>query len=288
MIELYSGTPGSGKSYHAALRIIKRFERGGGLICNFPVTVPKAVHPKKCLRVSYWDNSEITPQRLTSYAEKYHEIGVEGQTLLVVDECQIIWNSRDTLKESRKDWIKFFSQHRKLGYNILMIAQTDRMIDRQIRALIETETKHRKLNNYGFGGMVLTFFTGRSTWFIGIDYWYGGNKLKLSQEVFRYKKKNARIYDSYHMFDDEEGKNSLYALNQGKAADLRLKVIGGKSEGKTSKKSVFELCFSFMVKLISLARTKKRVKNKDLMKERERLLAVLRAIELQADELSSM
>lgn len=41
MIELYSGTPGSGKSYHAALRIIKRFERGGGLICNFPVSVPK-------------------------------------------------------------------------------------------------------------------------------------------------------------------------------------------------------------------------------------------------------
>lgn len=38
-----------------------------------------------------------------------------------------------------------------------MIAQADRMIDRQIRALIETETKHRKLNNYGFGGMVLTF-----------------------------------------------------------------------------------------------------------------------------------
>lgn len=275
MIELYSGTPGSGKSFHAAKRIIKRMERGGGLICNFPVAIPKGTRPRKTLRLSYWDNSEITPQRLTAYASKYHELGVEGQTLLVVDECQIIWNSRDTLKESRKDWIKFFTQHRKLGYNILMIAQNDRMIDRQIRALIETEVKHRKLNNYGFGGMVLTLLTFGMTWFIAIDFWYGGNKVKLAQEVFPYRKGVSDIYDSYHMFDDEEGQNSLYGVGRaGNDPELRLTVLDGKNESKIVKKSLGR-------KRIQLAMKSINTENHGIMKERIRLLEVLRAIEDQ-------
>lgn len=68
----------------------------------------------------------------------------------------------------------------KLGFNVILISQSDRMLDRQIRALIETEVRHRKLNNYGFGGMFLTLLTFGRTWFIAIDYWYGGNRLKLT------------------------------------------------------------------------------------------------------------
>ena len=63
---------------------------------------------------------------------------------------------------------------------MILISQSDRMLDRQIRALIETEVRHRKLNNYGFGGMFLTLLTFGRTWFIAIDYWYGGNRLKLT------------------------------------------------------------------------------------------------------------
>lgn len=209
MITLYSGTPGSGKSYHAAKDLIARFRRGGGIIANFPLKVPDNIKPKKELRVAYWDNSEITPQRLVAYALKYHKMGVEGQTLIVVDEAQVIFNCRDFHAKDRADWVKFFSQHRKLGFNMLLITQNDRMLDRQIRVLIENEVKHRKLNNYGFGGGVLSLLTFGSTWFIAIEYWYGGNKLLLSREVFRYNKRVSEIYDSYRMFDDQSGMNSL-------------------------------------------------------------------------------
>ena len=212
MITLYSGTPGSGKSYHAARDIIKRYRRGGGLIANFPLNLPKHISPKDDFRLSYWDNSDITPQRLAAYALKYHKMGVEGQTLVVLDEAQVIFNCREFNAKDRKDWIKFFTQHRKLGFNILLITQNDRMLDRQIRALIENEVKHRKLNNYGFGGGLLQLLTFGSTWFIAIEYWYGGNKLLLSREVFRYKQRVAAIYDSYRMFDDSDGNNSLFAL----------------------------------------------------------------------------
>lgn len=230
MITLYSGTPGSGKSFHAAKDIITRFKRGGGLIANFPVKVPDGIKPKKELRVSYWDNSEITPQRLAAYALKHHKIGVEGQTLLIVDEAQVIYNCREFGAKDRMDWVKFFSQHRKLGFDVLLIAQNDRMLDRQIRTLIEDEVKHRKLNNFGFGGGMIQLLTFGSTWFIALDYWYGGNKLLMGREIIRYSSKVAGIYDSYRMFDSAEGKNSLLdgAANgclDGSEPDLRLETL---------------------------------------------------------------
>lgn len=225
MIKLYSGTPGSGKSYHAALDLWRRFNRGGGYICNFPVKVPD-VKPDEPLRVSYWDNSEITPQRLASYALKYHSMGKEGQTLIVIDEAQVVYNSREFTVKGRMDWIKFFSQHRKLGYDVLLIAQNDRMIDKQIRMLIEVEVKHRKINNYGVGGAIFSLLTGRGTWFIALEYWYGGNKLLLSREMIRYKKRIADIYDSYRMFEDSSGDVAFSRQRlDDNLSDLRLEVV---------------------------------------------------------------
>lgn len=199
-IWLYTGTPGSGKSYHAARDIVSRLKRPGGLICNFPVN--EDIVPAKRLKshVEYWDNSELSAQRLVSYALEHHKIGKEGQTLVIVDECQIIFNCRDFGRKDRAAWVTLFSQHRKLGYNFILITQNDRMLDKQIRALVETEIKHRKLNNYGFGGLLISL--SRMTWFVAIEYWYGGNKLKLGHQMFAYHKKYAKVYDSYKLFSD--------------------------------------------------------------------------------------
>lgn len=202
-IWLYTGTPGSGKSYHAARDIVKRLRKGGGLIANFPVNEDYV--KKRKTKVEYWDNSELTAERLVAHALEHHKIGKEGQTLVVIDECQIIFNCRDFGRKDRNAWVQLFAQHRKLGYNFILITQADRMIDKQIRSLVETEVKHRKLNNYGFGGMILSLFTVGSAWFIAIDYWYGGNKLKLGANVFRYQKKYEKVYDSYRLFADMAG-----------------------------------------------------------------------------------
>lgn len=90
-IWLYSGTPGSGKSFHAAKDIVGRLKKGGGLICNFPVNESFVPARKLKAHVEYWDNSELTAERLVAYALEHHEIGKEGQTLVVIDECQIIF-----------------------------------------------------------------------------------------------------------------------------------------------------------------------------------------------------
>ena len=200
-IWLYTGTPGSGKSYHAARDIVQRLKKGGGLIANFPINEGAVTRCKA--HCEYWDNSELTAERLVAYALEHHVIGKEGQCLVVIDECQIIFNCRDFGRKDRNAWVQFFAQHRKLGYNVILITQSDRMVDKQIRSLVETEVKHRKLNNYGFGGMVISLTM--MTWFVAIDYWYGGNKLALGKSIFPYNKRYERIYDSYRLFADMAG-----------------------------------------------------------------------------------
>lgn len=198
MIYLYSGTPGSGKSYHAVLDIYHRLTKKKGfkrVIANFGFSL----NDGKTMKDSgffYMDNSDITPSALIKFARQFHKIGLEGQTLIVLDEAQILFNSRSWQSDNglRMEWIKFFSQHRKLGFNIIMIAQFDRMIDRQIRCLVEYEVAHMKVNNY--------FRIIPVTVFLAVTRWYG-QKMKLYHETMLYRKKIGNMYDTFMMFGTE-------------------------------------------------------------------------------------
>lgn len=195
MIYLYSGTPGSGKSLHVARDIYNRLNRNKkcpNVIANF--TINRQMIKNKNAKFIYKDNSELTVEYLVQYAKQNHIVGIENQTLVVVDECSVLWNARDwnskINRSTRMEWIKFFAQHRKLGFNFILITQNDRQIDRQIRALIEYEVVHRKVNNFKIGKL-LPFST-----FIAVTRWYGINE-KLYSEFFIYRKKWGKFYDSY-------------------------------------------------------------------------------------------
>lgn len=203
MVWMYTGTPGSGKSIHAAQDVISWLKKGKDLIANYPIN-EKAVGKCKS-HALYWDNPKLTVSKLVKYAIEHKQIGKEGSCLVIIDEAQVKFNCREMGRKDRQDWVTFFSQHRKLGFDIILITQFDRMIDRQIRAMTETEVKHRKLNNYGFGGGVLTLLTLGRSWFVAIDYWYGGNRLQLGHRVFPYRKQLGNISDSYHLFADLAG-----------------------------------------------------------------------------------
>lgn len=199
MIWLYTGTPGSGKSYHASMDVWYKLRSGGNVIANFPIK-DEAVKRAKGHSI-YADNDTLTAGFLVNYALSNHEIGKEAQTLVIIDECQILFNSREFGRKDRMSWIQFFAQHRKLGYNVILITQSDRMLDKQIRSLCETEIKHRKMGNYGVAGKLFSLFAG-GTIFVAIEYWYGGNKLKIGQQLIRFRPRREAIYDSYRMFSD--------------------------------------------------------------------------------------
>lgn len=202
MIYLYSGTPGGGKSLHMARDIMFKLRRGQNVIANFPINLEEVEKGilgfkyKNLGKFTYIDNSELTVKFLLEYAYKNHKIGKEGQTLLCVDECQVIYNAREFNSKQRLEWVKFYSQHRKLGYNVILVAQNDRMIDRQIRSLIEYEQKHRKANNFGTIGMFIPFKL-----FACVTYWYGVRE-RIGVEFFTFQKKYSRLYDSFSMFDE--------------------------------------------------------------------------------------
>lgn len=196
VIYFYSGTPGSGKSLHVAKDIYYRLnynKKYPNVICNFMINEDMIKNKKA--RFIYKDNSDLTVKFLMEYAYENHKIGIENQTLVVVDECSVIWNSRTWMKDiDRNEWLKFFVQHRKLGYNFILISQTDRQIDRQIRSLFEYEVRHRKLNNFKLGKIMPIPI------FVAVTYWYGV-KEKLGVEFFTYRKKWGKFYDSYKTFD---------------------------------------------------------------------------------------
>lgn len=195
-INLYTGTPGSGKSLDLARDIFHRItKKGGTVIGTFPIEVSN-IKGKHVGTYIYKDYSELTPDYLYNFAKKNHVKGKEGQTLVIVDEAQILFNSRDFQNRSRMEWVKFMSLHRHYGYNIILSTQWDRMIDRQIRALVEYEYIHRKLNNF----KLFQFLPFKV--FLVVQYWYGVRQ-KIGHYTFFFKKKYAAIYDYQQFFEDD-------------------------------------------------------------------------------------
>lgn len=201
MISLYSGTPGSGKSLHMARDIIDWLNmKHKNVIANFPINediLSKGFfgHFSKKGSFTYISNSEMSVSKLIEYSKANHIQGKERQTLLCLDECQTFFNPREFARKDRLEWNNFFSQHRKLGYEIILVTQTDRLLDRQIRALVEYEVKHRKINNFKFGKLCPL------PTFCSVYYWYGVRE-RLGCEFFVYRKRLGELYDSYKMFDN--------------------------------------------------------------------------------------
>lgn len=198
MIYLYSGTPGSGKSLHVArdIRDALRLKRSP-VIANFVIN-PKT---RGIERFTFVPNVALNPGFLYSFARKFWQGRKvrEDSILLVIDEAQLVFNSRSWSQGERMAWIEFFSQHRHFGFKIVLIAQFDRMLDRQIRCLIEIEVNHRKLSNYGLKGLLMSLPFGGKL-FIAVSYYYGlGDKVGTSFLLPR--RAYFRLYDSYNKFD---------------------------------------------------------------------------------------
>jgi len=197
MITFYSGTPGSGKSFHMAKDIRFKLLMGRNVICSENINTNKiSKNGKKHIgHFVHKPLEEMSPEYFYRYAYEKHTKGKEHQTTIIMDECHRIFNPREYGRKDRKDWLVFFSEHRHIGYDIIMVSQNDRQIDRQIRSQFEHEIKHRKFNNMFMLGFMFP------TMFICIERYYGNN-LIIQKNVMFYKKRIANIYDSYAKFDD--------------------------------------------------------------------------------------
>lgn len=250
MILLYSGTPGSGKSFHATQKIYYLLRRKKNVICNYNVNLsvcsmnffqfwlsrisilkPYIKGHKHLGKFEFKNNFELTPEFLIEYARKNHNRKKEGQTTVVIDECGIMFNPRTFAQADRLKWIQFFSVHRHYGYDFILISQSDRMLDRQIRSFLEYEHRHRKINNFGLFGLLVRLFT-MSTFFVDVKLWYGIRE-KVGAEWIRYSSRVASLYDTMFL-ESEDHSGETQALDvpdsQGDTSP-RAGDAGGPAEG---------------------------------------------------------
>lgn len=229
MIVLYTGTPGSGKSLDIARQIQIKLNLGKNVIGN--MTIRQELLKKAKGKYFYVDTYELNPFELVEYAEKYHKKGKEHQTIIVIDECQSLFNSRDWQKPSIRAWNSFFQMHRHYGYDVYLVTQFDRLIDRQLRALVETNRIHRKVSNAGFKGRLMSaLFLGRL--FVCAEEWYPKH-MPTGSYFFTYKKKYGEFYDSYAAFSVGacKARNDIAALL---ADSLSQEQEGGGASGQSA------------------------------------------------------
>lgn len=90
------------------------------------------------------------------------------------------------------------SQHRKYGIAIILVAQFDKMVDRQFRALIEYEYLHRKVSNFGVVGWLMSLVVaGRAH--VCIQKYYPLNQ-RLGAKWFVARRHIFDLYDSFGDF----------------------------------------------------------------------------------------
>lgn len=197
MIKILTGRPGGGKTYNAAMLMKYALRRGQNVISTVPIDIDYVSKNgrKKIGDYKHIPINEITPEHLHKYMAYNHEKGKERQTLVFIDECQIIFNARHWNQNGRLEWILFFTHHRHLGFDIYLITQSDSFVDKQIRPLIEIEVKHRKISNY-LWWLPFTAFVQR-------EEWYGhSQKVKISSNFLLCLPSVYKIYDSHTIYDE--------------------------------------------------------------------------------------
>ena len=197
MIILYSGTPGSGKSLHSAMDIMYRIKTKKMTIGNFPI--------KYDTQYYLFKDKELTVEFLLEFSKEYFKTHKykEGAITVYIDEAQLLFNCRDFTRADRSKWLSFFTQHRHLGYDIVFMCQYERMLDRQIRYLIEYEYIHKKIKNFGWKGyfisaVKLSLFRPL---FMYVKVW-SPIKEKVEVGYFNYFKRLGEFYDTNRLFDN--------------------------------------------------------------------------------------
>jgi zona occludens toxin len=220
LISIYSGTVGSSKSYHATHIGLDWLNSKRHVIANFPIKPPKNLRTKG--QIKRWEsnnnrwhfNEEITIQYLIAMSIENGWFGHESKCLLLIDEAGIMFNTRDwqTEKNTRTPWIKFLSQSRKFGYDIVFVAQSDKMIDKQIRGLVEYDVRHFKLNNSFF----LSWLSLLKISLFMYNYKWYQTKLKGNIRIVKYSARIANRYDTMRTFNLEELADQIEKVYEGK------------------------------------------------------------------------
>lgn len=194
VIACVSGPPGSGKTFYAVRKVTRALEEGKVVAGNVELAPDWEGRLSRRNWVHYvrWgarrkfrreaahryhfteDLEELTSLRLRG---KSHQ---EGRGLMVLDEAHNWMNARSWSASDRQAIVRFFSQHRKIGWDVLLIAQHPEMIDKQVRNLCEYNVHLRNLKKARWAGIPIF----PVNLFLAVWLWHAANRVVVKREVF--------------------------------------------------------------------------------------------------------
>lgn len=205
MIYTYLGTPGAGKSLHVTKDIRDALRCGCLVVSNFPVNADR-IRMHRDSRFVLMDNARLlpasAPDSLADMFREYHEeVGTKRRILLVIDECQLLFDSRQWDAPGRAEWLAFFTLHRHVMGNdgkIILVTQNEKALDKRILPLAEYYVQHRNLKYGSTGEMLLSFVCGFNL-FVAKTVWRPGRE-KTGVALFRGNKRLFSLYDTRILF----------------------------------------------------------------------------------------
>ena len=222
-ILLYSGTVGSGKSLHTSCDIREHLRDGKTVIstCNIDTSycfmnkLQELIFDLSKGKIHLWQPDErqknfyfvdilkITPEYLYEFAARHHVEGKERQTYLYLDECVAIFSPTCPTMQNNKlweEWQTFFRVSRQIGYEVILVPQSTRLIAKKVVDCCELDVRHYNYKYKGnLGFFVSLIFHGI---FVAATFWRGEKRECIEQHMYRYKRLYGAMYNSYTLFDD--------------------------------------------------------------------------------------
>jgi hypothetical protein len=150
----------------------------------------------------YIDITDVTPEYLYEFASIHHVAGKEHQTKVYLDKCVAIFSPTCPTMQDLKQWERwqtFFRVSRQIGYDVIIIPQSSKLISRKVIECCEVEVRHFNQKHHGTLGFFLSLFLGGL--FTAYTYWRGDKSHPQEQKWYRYRRLYGAMYNSYCLFD---------------------------------------------------------------------------------------
>ena len=188
MIMCYEGLPGAGKTYDAMRKLLDNLSQGRRILTN--IDGPQKEDKREIIR-HFLDFSDNKIKKLLVHLpdNKVQEFWdhTEPGDLIIIDEAQNFFNSRDWQSKANRFFGKWASEHRHMGVDLVLITQNVERIESSVRSLVEFTYRYKKLNM--FGNLIQKKY---------IRFCYYGPTLdQVGQKTCTYDPKISQCYKSY-------------------------------------------------------------------------------------------
>lgn len=189
MISVYTGFPGSGKSLHAVSLIYAHVKGQSMVVSNIDLSGFSDSPYYQYHDFRWFENVE----NVKKVASQHFNDKVK--LLFVIDEAQVIFDSRNWSASGRMEWNIFFSMHRHYHCDFVLVTQSFQNLDKRIRANVEYQCQHINVKNATrVSHILLQFFP--DFMFIS-NRFYANSKERIGSDWIFARKKYTQLYNTY-------------------------------------------------------------------------------------------